>query len=166
MEDKHILTKLNAIIYRLFRKWECSTLVESSFLDLVLWIPVAILHEIRASCERLCLLIESESDIQTNEQSGSISSPHQHIMTWLSRSKSKINAKVLTDPSQELIEIYKNRYGIGFRKSIMYMVKNLPLSLHENLLLCSTFFCRDSITKKQLIMSDFYPLFIKNNFEV
>ena len=25
VEDKHILTKLNAIIYRLFRKWECYT---------------------------------------------------------------------------------------------------------------------------------------------
>ena len=83
------------------------------------------MHEIRASRERLCLLIESESDIQTNEQSTSISSPHQPIMTWLSRSKSKINAEVLTMPSQELIEIYKNRYGIGFKKPIMYMVKNL-----------------------------------------
>ena len=46
----------------------------------------------------------------------------------------------------------------------MYMVKNLPLSLHENVLLCSTFSCRDLITKKQLIMSDFHPLFIKNKF--
>ena len=46
----------------------------------------------------------------------------------------------------------------------MYIAKNISLSLHENVLLCSTFYCRDLVRKNQLILSDFHPYFSKNKF--
>ena len=165
IKDKEVLSRLNAIICRLFENnWECSTFIENSFLDLILWIPETILNELHKNREKLCLMIESESDIEINNSLISISSPHQPIMKWVSRSKFKINAEVLTSPSLELIEIYKNRYGIGFQNSCMYIAKNISLSLHENVLLCSTFYCRDLVRKNQLILSDFHPYFSKNKF--
>ena len=58
-----------------------------SLFDLVSWIPEIILKEIRKNRESLCLMLESEKDIQVNESLSSISSIQNPIMTWLSRSK-------------------------------------------------------------------------------
>ena len=159
-KDVELLSLLNSIVYRLFGKCESNVIVNNNFFDLSLWIPELLLAEIRRNREEICLMIESEKDIQTN----CISSPHQPIMTWLLRSKNKNKAEVLTSPSQELVEIKVNRYGIGFEDPCMYIARNCRLSLHENVLICSTFQCRKLGKSNQLILSDYHPYFSANKF--
>ena len=114
--------------------------------------------------EKLCLMVESEEDVETNNEclsNFSIYYQHHPIMIWYSRSKNKDNAEVIAKPSQELLEISKNRFALGFENQCLYLVKHVELSLHENVLIGVTFASKNIDSKDQILLCDFDP-YLKN----
>ena len=120
-KEMNVLSVLNAIILRMSQLDYCRNssinVINEFEFDLLKWVPDLILNEIWLRKEKLCLMVESEKDVGTNNEylsNFSIDYQHRPIMIWYSRSKNKDNAEVIAKPSQELLDISKNRFALGF----------------------------------------------------